>query len=413
MFFFQPGISEQSSVMESDGTFVDSKTIRFVEKCTVIQERRRKTLRAPRKMKFDEPEDPELDEILSIGSMEIDPEMCQLTQIVAVTMASIMDDAAESCFIMAKTFGLPEVHIDISQKTLQDRNELLRSHSTLFNPETLEDYSKTQNIYMLRKIHGDIVFLQTILAKGVKSLMSDYNYHPWLSYIDNYELALEQDTKLLDMVERKTLRLQQLKDKLHTDKIQFQIDSDQLSLAIGKSRDEMEDLIIQSEINKNYLENWEKSRRQQNMRIKLGREENYLDRIKKAQTDSRKETRVHLEIEAYMLEYFKDIENLIQEWMNTYDRDIETKDEEILKMGFNIENLTNDLKILNELYDKRQDEMNKWLARKAEKQRIEEEIRFLNRMATMIQAWWRGTMVRKKLGPYRPASKKKDKKKKK
>lgn len=34
--------------------------------------------------------------------------------------------------------------------------------------------------------------------------------------------------------------------------------------------------------------------------------------------------------------------------MNTYDKDIETKEEEILKMGFNIENLTNDLKILDE-----------------------------------------------------------------
>lgn len=57
--------------------------------------------------------------------------------------------------------------------------------------------------------------------------------------------------------------------------------------------------------------------------------------------------------------------------------------------------------------------MNNWLERKAEKQRIEEELRFLNRMATVIQAWWRGTMVRKKLGPYRPASKKKKKDKKK
>lgn len=53
--------------------------------------------------------------------MEIDPEMCQLSQLMAVTMASIMDDAAESCFIMAKTFGLPDVHFEMSHRTLQDR----------------------------------------------------------------------------------------------------------------------------------------------------------------------------------------------------------------------------------------------------------------------------------------------------
>ncbi|XP_044751223.1 dynein regulatory complex protein 9 [Coccinella septempunctata] len=413
MFFYQPPASEMSSEMESEGTVVDSRTIRFVERHTVIQERRRKTMKAPKKIIYDEPDDPELDEILSIGSMEIDPEMCQLSQLVAVTMASIMDDAAESCFIMGKTFGLPNVHIDMSHKTLQDRNELLRSHSTLFNPETLEDYSKTQNAYMIKKLHGDIIFLQTILAKGVKSLMTDYNYHPWLMCIDNYELELEQDSRLLDMVERKKQKLQQLKDKLHSDKIQCQLDCDKLSLAIGKARDEMEDFIIQSEIKRNYLENWEKSRRQQNNRLKTGREDIYQEKIRKAQTDSRKENRVHLEIGAYMAEYFKDIENSIQDWMNTYDKDIETKEEDILKMGFDIENLTNDLKSLNETYDKRQEEMNNWLERKAEKRRIEEELRFLNRMATRIQAWWRGTMVRKKLGPYRPASKKKNKKKKK
>lgn len=93
---------------------------------------------------------------------------------------------------------------------------------------------------MLRKIHADIMFLQNLLAKGVKSLMIEYNYHPWLMCIDSYELESEQDSRLLEMVERKTLRLQQLKDKLYSDKIQCQIDCDQLSLAIGKARDEME-----------------------------------------------------------------------------------------------------------------------------------------------------------------------------
>lgn len=53
--------------------------------------------------------------------MQIDPEMCQLSQLMAVAMASIMDDAAESCLIMSKTFGLPDANIDMTHKTLQDR----------------------------------------------------------------------------------------------------------------------------------------------------------------------------------------------------------------------------------------------------------------------------------------------------
>jgi hypothetical protein len=35
---------------------------------------------------------------------------------------------------------------------------------------------------------------------------------------------------------------------------------------------------------------------------------------------------------------------------------------------------------------------------------------YLYRVATIIQAWWRGTMVRRGLGPYKKSKKGKDKK---
>ncbi|KAL3281474.1 hypothetical protein HHI36_004683 [Cryptolaemus montrouzieri] len=412
MFFFQPS-RQQNDEVNSENSSIENKTIRFVEKYTVITDRRRKTMRAPRSFKTADEEDPELEDILSISFTDMEQEQCHLPRMIALAMASIIDDATESCCIMSKTFGLPDLQLDMTQKSLAERNEQLRSHSTLFNPESLEDYSKTQKIYMIRKLHADIVFLQNILAKGVKCLLFDSNYHPWLMYIGNYDLELEQDSKLLEMVEKKTQTLRELKDQLHSDKIRFQSDSDELSLAIGRARDDLEDFIIHSEIKQVYLDNWEKSRRQQNYRVKTGREDMFQQRINTARSDSRKENRVHSEIGSYMAEFFQDTENSIQEWMNTYDKDIEKKEEDILKMGFNIESLNNDLNSLREQYDKRNQEINDWLEKKAEKERIEEEKRFLNRMATKIQAWWRGTMVRNKLGPYRPVSKRRDKKKKK
>ncbi|KAK9869499.1 hypothetical protein WA026_003252 [Henosepilachna vigintioctopunctata] len=397
-------------------TYERGHTIQFSDRSTIISDKRRKTLHAGKiKLpKKDEEEDHELNEILSLGSIDIEPDQCQLTPLIAMVMACLVDDAAEACCIMGKTFRLPDVNIDMTQKSLQDRNEELRSYSTLFNPETLEDYSKTQDEYRIRKLHTDIVFLQNILVKGVKSLLTDNNFHPWLMYIDKYDLQLEQDARLLQMVEKKIQKRKLLKDQLIYDKIQSQVDSDNLSLAIGKARDNMEDFIIQAEIERVYLDNWENSRRQQNIRVKTDKENLYESRVENARKNIKNETRVHMDIESYMTNYFKDTEDAIQDWMNTYDRDIENKEEEIMKMGFNIETLGNQLTKLQEDFTKRTEDINNWLERKAEKRRIEEENRFRNQMATKIQAWWRGTMVRKKLGPYRPKSKRrKDKKKKK
>jgi len=51
---------------------------------------------------------------------------------------------------------------------------------------------------------------------------------------------------------------------------------------------------------------------------------------------------------------------------------------------------------------------------KEQKRKEAEHDQFLYDMATKIQAWWRGTMVRKGLGPYKKRKKPaKDKKKKK
>ncbi|KAL0269275.1 UNVERIFIED_CONTAM: hypothetical protein PYX00_007071 [Menopon gallinae] len=71
------------------------------------------------------------------------------------------------------------------------------------------------------------------------------------------------------------------------------------------------------------------------------------------------------------------------------------------------------LQELKSLFNDRQKEMEDYLKFKEERRAEEERERFINECATKIQAWWRGTMVRKGLGPYKRRKKApKDKKKK-
>lgn len=55
--------------------------------------------------------------------------------------------------------------------------------------------------------------------------------------------------------------------------------------------------------------------------------------------------------------------------------------------------------------------MNDYKQYKVEQERIKQELERKNNAATIIQAWWRGTMVRKGFGKFRKKKEKKGKKK--
>lgn len=55
--------------------------------------------------------------------------------------------------------------------------------------------------------------------------------------------------------------------------------------------------------------------------------------------------------------------------------------------------------------------MNDYKAYRSEQERIKKELERKNLAATIIQAWWKGTMVRKGFGKFRKKKEKKGKKK--
>ncbi|XP_017786460.1 PREDICTED: IQ domain-containing protein G-like [Nicrophorus vespilloides] len=57
---------------------------------------------------------------------------------------------------------------------------------------------------------------------------------------------------------------------------------------------------------------------------------------------------------------------------------------------------------MTDLYNQRDMEMKKYQVFKEEKRLEAEEKAIYNANAIIIQAWWRGVMVRRKLGPYKP-----------
>ncbi|KAI5632925.1 hypothetical protein NE865_14370 [Phthorimaea operculella] len=91
----------------------------------------------------------------------------------------------------------------------------------------------------------------------------------------------------------------------------------------------------------------------------------------------------------------------MEEAMAKYDVDTEKMDLKIQIMRTKACEVTEKRQQLDELLVKRTREIKDWLKFKADRTKAREYHDSMTRSATVVQAWWRGLLVRLQLGPYR------------
>ncbi|XP_011504448.1 PREDICTED: IQ domain-containing protein D-like [Ceratosolen solmsi marchali] len=159
-----------------------------------------------------------------------------------------------------------------------------------------------------------------------------------------------------------------------------------------------------------YIIKWETSKlEQQNMRLSL-QEEEVRNEIKKLEKARAIDAKVSDELRIYGQSVINAYENDIVDWTNRYNNEMERRQIEINAVEDNIKEINTFLLESRKLYDERQIVVDKDLE---EKNRENEKIEYwktINDWATVIQAVWRGYMVRHKLGPFAKLGYKKPKK---
>ncbi|XP_053316754.1 dynein regulatory complex protein 9 [Spea bombifrons] len=121
------------------------------------------------------------------------------------------------------------------------------------------------------------------------------------------------------------------------------------------------------------------------------------------------EIRVHMEIDNFLRQHQQELEEKLEYWMEKYDKDTEEKQTELnnLKSA-----RANDLTLLQDLAKQYEDYERVIIEDRLEKENALKEKRQAEtelESTIKIQAWWRGTMVRRGLGPYKKTKDKKGK----
>ncbi|PSN47746.1 hypothetical protein C0J52_04617 [Blattella germanica] len=174
-------------------------------------------------------------------------------------------------------------------------------------------------------------------------------------------------------------------------------------------QDQIQDTFFVNDLKYKYVSHWETAREEQNT-IRLSESE---ETCETKLTDLRNhidlESRCHVEVEAYLKLAISSLEDDIEKWMTRYDNELEDRSDEIQRLRAKRAEHYTELEELALTYQHHQNEIDAYLAHKEKKEAEAAHEEFINRMATKIQAWWRGVMVRRGLGPYRKKKKGKDK----
>ncbi|XP_030761708.1 dynein regulatory complex protein 9-like [Sitophilus oryzae] len=170
---------------------------------------------------------------------------------------------------------------------------------------------------------------------------------------------------------------------------------------IQKLRFESEDIYLYGQREVAFFVQWEAARREQNQMKCQEKEDTHSSFIKNTKERMETENRCHAEFVRYLEESKNDCLDGIQFWMKQYDEDFDKLDGDIIKLSTNLDKIKDDRRFLEDKYNARQAEIDDFLEYKRIQEEKDRQVQKEYDAGLKIQAWWRGVMVRKRLGPYR------------
>uniref|UniRef100_A0AAR5PMW4 Dynein regulatory complex protein 9 n=1 Tax=Dendroctonus ponderosae TaxID=77166 RepID=A0AAR5PMW4_DENPD len=284
------------------------------------------------------------------------------------------------------------------------------------NPNKLLSYVSIEDRYMGQENHAefrinstnnnfdklakDINMIYVVLDETCKEIKKFGQYRCMENTVSVVNRMHEEEERLLQDESNQERIIADIKYKCEAERLDNISTIDETDTKIQELRYQAEDIYIYGQLEVQFFDKWEKTRIEQNTMKCQNNEEHFKSIISSTKEIINVEKRCHNELDSYFEETKSDYLQKIQQWMQKYDEEIEQREGDIIHLRSDLEKITDERKLLCEKYEKQQVEINNWLEYKRIKEENEgQRLREID-AATKIEAWWRGVMVRNKLGPY-------------
>ncbi|CAH1647183.1 unnamed protein product [Spodoptera littoralis] len=178
-----------------------------------------------------------------------------------------------------------------------------------------------------------------------------------------------------------------------------------ICLAEEEGKNKLFDAALNSEIIGRYITNWQCARTEQHTQTINDTESGPSTAISYFRNRGDQEQRVHSEIDLLVNVFINETLAKVESWMNKYDTDMEAIDLKITIMKNKYQDEVAKRKSMEDDLAHHADQMTLWNKFKDDRERARLYRKKMTESAIIVQAWWRGLLVRLELGPFRPKKK--------
>ncbi|CAL7952208.1 unnamed protein product [Xylocopa violacea] len=275
------------------------------------------------------------------------------------------------------------------------------------SPEEITRMKEAKERTIARKIYENSLYMTKIMEELKEEIREQGTFEILTKEIEKIVLREKEEKALLLEQERLTKTVVQLQKIIAEEKVANEQSKKRILNELSEEQCNIEKVKLIADAELEYVTEWEKARYEQNS-LRRDMEIEKLEKILNVQRMREKnEQRIYDELTRFLLQETAMLEKKTKEWEKRYDSEKQMYEKEIQHLHSEIKTRRKEFDELKEEYRCNQEFIDMYLAEKEAVRSEMEQRERMQKSAIKIQAWWRGVMVRRKLGPYRPAEKKK------
>ncbi|NWX65587.1 DRC9 protein, partial [Promerops cafer] len=263
----------------------------------------------------------------------------------------------------------------------------------------------TRALEKLKKIYADRQYTSDIITVTIKKMEELGTFS---SLTDANEREKAKKSKFYDILirsEKGKKEIKALQKQLQDVKKQTDKDLQTRDTVIDRLKDKLQEMTAKLNTESYYM------KKNTDLQIQLTQKkcssaENALEKeIQNLKTKTDEEIQLHTQTENFLMQQYQKVKEKLEYWMEKYKKDTAAKDEELDDLrALKAENLETMQRFAKECLMFQATIIIDRTDKEAKRKQIEQEALEL-KSAVKVQAWWKGTMVRRFLGPYQELEK--------
>ncbi|XP_076974181.1 dynein regulatory complex protein 9 isoform X2 [Tamandua tetradactyla] len=288
------------------------------------------------------------------------------------------------------------VHFGVEFNNIQDHIFTKPTRQTILTTETL------------KKIQMDRQFFSDVITDTMQELEQ---YGTFTNLL--HALGRERENKIhfYDIIAREDKgrkQIRSLQRQLINVKKERQVEVQSRNEYIAHLKDQLQEMKAKTNMEIRYMKRNTDLQISQTQKKCNKTEELLLDEIEKLRMKTEEENRIHMEIETFLKKEQQKLEEKLEFWMEKFDKDTETKQNELNALkAAKASDLAHLQDLARMLREYEQVIIEDRIEKEKTRRKIEQDELEL-KSVLKLQAWWRGTVIRNEIGGFRLPKKEKE-----